>query len=63
MLMHREANPKAGRAGGLSLVFALTDEIIQDEEKYQYVVRAVHWFLPRYYLLLWKQEDESFVGL
>jgi len=63
MMIYREADPEMNRKGGLSLVFALTDEIIRNEQNLNYVYRAVPWFLPRYYSVLWMKESENFFEL
>jgi len=63
-LMQRPPDLEAGRRGGLSLVFTFTDEIMQnEEEKLQYVSRAISWYLPRYYSVLWTKDGENFVDL
>ena len=62
-LMHREAKPEAGRKGGLSLIFPFTEKNEQDAKTIQYVSRAVRWFLPRHYSVLWMRGDEGFYDL
>ena len=63
MLMNRGANPQAGRKGGLSLVFPIPQNIEPDSEMAQYVFRALPWFLPRHYTVVWMREDERFTEL
>jgi hypothetical protein len=63
MLMNRAPNPEAGRKGGLSLVFPFTPEANKDAEVSQYVCRALPWFLPRHYSVIWMYEGDSFFDL
>ncbi|MDR0564846.1 MAG: hypothetical protein LBG78_07945 [Azoarcus sp.] len=59
MLMNRPAGK--GRKGGLSLVFPFTEQA--SDETMQYVTRAVPWFLPRHYPVVWMQDSENFTSL
>ena len=58
-LMHRNPNPESGRKGGLSLVFPLPPDADESDETLGYVTRALPWFLPRHYSILWMRDDGS----
>ena len=63
MLMNRKADPQTGRKGGLSLVFPIPRNIDLESKAAQYISRALPWFLPRHYSVVWMQESEDFVEL
>ena len=59
LLMNRAPRPETRRKGGLSLVFPLPAGASEDDALLGYVTRALPWFLPRHFSVLWVREEDN----